>query len=109
MQIRLEQEGYSVIVAADGQEVMEQVTADPPDLILMDVMMPHVDGFEALRQLKDNPATSHIPVIMLTALDPAHYAARGEALGCDFYWTKPYVLSDPVALIQRVVALYKDA
>jgi CheY-like chemotaxis protein len=85
----LTQDGHSLVFAADGVEAVEQASAARPDLILMDMGMPRLNGFRATRQIKLDPATQAIPVIALTA-----YAMDGErekclAVGCDDYDTKP--------------------
>ena len=73
---RLSPMGYSVRMAESGERALESVTTEPPDLILLDVMMPGRDGFEVLSSLKSNSATQHIPVIMLSALDDEQGIAR---------------------------------
>src|ERR1700738_4965368 len=65
--VNLERAGYQVITAADGKEALEKVVAERPDMVVMDVMMPHMDGFEAVNALKKNPSTRELPIIMLTA------------------------------------------
>ncbi|MBV9470621.1 MAG: response regulator [Abitibacteriaceae bacterium] len=108
VQIRLEKDGHTVITARDGRAALDSIAASPPDLVVMDVMMPEIDGFEVLSQIKSNSETAQIPVVMLTGLDAAPYAAKGRELGCDFFWIKPYQLSDLSALVQRILEDYKD-
>src|SRR5947207_10287406 len=67
VQVNLERDGYTVVTAYDGKEALEKVQSERPDLIVLDVMMPYMDGFEVLQNLKKNPETRDIPVIMLTA------------------------------------------
>ena len=67
VQVNLERHGYTVVTAFDGKEALEKVAAEKPDLIVLDVMMPYLDGFEVLKELKKDPDTRGIPVIMLTA------------------------------------------
>src|SRR5438128_1853675 len=67
VEINLAQEGYQIRTAADGEEALAAVARERPDLVLLDVMMPRMDGFEALKRLKADPATAEIPIIMLTA------------------------------------------
>ena len=85
VQMNLQRHGFTVVTAADGRAALQLVEASPPDLILLDVMMPHIDGYEVLRRLKNNPATKQIPVIMLTvkAQDADVFEAedRGAELG----------------------------
>src|SRR5579872_3565795 len=66
VQITLERVGYSVRTAPDGAQALQQVQADPPDLVICDVMMPRMNGFEVVRRLRSDPNTKHIPIIMLT-------------------------------------------
>lgn len=81
---------YDVRVATDGEGALEQVREEPPDLILLDIMMPGIDGYEVCRQLKSEPGTAAIPVIFLTAMTDAHDEARGLRLGAIDYITKPF-------------------
>lgn len=89
---RLERRGYEVLLAVDGQSGVEMVQSEEPDLVLMDMSLPVLDGWEATRRLKADPATRHIPVIALTA--HAMSSDRDKALeaGCDDYDTKPVEL-----------------
>lgn len=81
--------GYQVRSVASGQAALEQVALDPPDLILLDLMMPGMDGFEVVRFLKADPATAVIPIVMVTALDDASSRARLAAAGVSEIITKP--------------------
>ena len=89
----------TIEVARDGQETIDKVASFRPDVILLDVMMPSMDGFEVCRRLKDNPATQDIPVIMVTALDQTSDKLQGLDCGADDFLTKPV---DDIALITRV-------
>jgi CheY-like chemotaxis protein len=86
---RLERKGYQVVVAVDGQGGVDAATLELPDLVLMDMSLPVLDGWEATRRLKAAPATRHIPVIALTAHAMAGDRARAIGAGCDDYDTKP--------------------
>ena len=86
----LAQAGYNVILAAYGQIGYRKAQSDKPDLILLDLMMPVIDGFEVLRRLKDNPSTSHIPVIILTARIDAASERECMVLGAADYIKKPW-------------------
>src|SRR5262245_37046771 len=90
VQVNLERAGYRVVMASDGREAMEKVASERPDLIVLDVMMPYMDGFEVLRTLKRNPATRDIPVIMLTAKAQDADIFEGLKSGADCYLTKPF-------------------
>jgi DNA-binding response OmpR family regulator len=92
-------EGYEVITAGDGEQAVERTKVDHPDLIVMDIMMPKMDGFEACKQIKSDPDTKDIPVIMLTAKGRDIDRKRGIDAGADEYLTKPF---SPAKLIERV-------
>jgi putative two-component system response regulator len=83
-------DGHAVRLAGDGAEALEMVHAEPPDLILMDVMMPHVDGFEACQAIKRDPATRLIPVVLVTSLDDTASRIRGIEAGADDFVQKPF-------------------
>jgi two-component system cell cycle response regulator DivK len=90
LKMRLELiEGYDIAVAKDGGEALERVTADPPDLILMDLNLPGIDGWEATRRLKADAKTKAIPVIALTAHAMAGDREKALAAGCEDFDTKP--------------------
>ena len=82
--------GYDVIEAGNGAETVQKATQEQPDLILLDVMMPVMDGFEVLNRLRENSATESIPVVLLTALPPAEGEQDGLNLGVAHYITKPW-------------------
>ena len=87
-------EQYDVAVAMDGESALESVEDDLPDLILLDIMMPDIDGFQVCKQLKGNPKTADIPVILLSALTEAEDRQKGLALGAVDFITKPFDLSE---------------
>lgn len=89
LQMILSRGPYEILMACDGQEGIERALAERPDLILMDCMMPRMDGIEAVRQLRANPVTRPIPVIMVTTLGEAENMERGFEIGCSDYVTKP--------------------
>jgi len=95
-------EGYQVVEATDGVEALAQARAEHPDLILMDLALPNMDGWEATRRLKSDPATRTIPVVALTAVAMRGDEERARAAGCDDYVSKP---ARPVA-IREVVKRY---
>jgi DNA-binding response OmpR family regulator len=98
---RLERAGYDVIQAHDGEEAVRLAVERGPDLAVLDVMMPKLDGYEATRQLRDHEATSGVPVILLTARVQETDVARGIEAGADDYVTKPF---SPQELHDRVQA-----
>jgi two-component system alkaline phosphatase synthesis response regulator PhoP/two-component system response regulator VicR len=102
VQITLEKEGYELITASNGREALEKVAAEKPDLVVMDVMMPEMDGLEALSKMKNDPATASIPVIMLTAKAQDSDVFRGWQSGADLYLTKPFNPSELVTFVKRI-------
>ena len=87
-QIKLEKSGYEIQVAYDGEEGFEQITSYQPDIILLDIIIPKIDGFEVLRRLKANASLKSIPVILLTNLGQEEDMAKGKALGANDYLIK---------------------
>ena len=83
-------EEYDVTVSMDGEDALETVVEDAPDLILLDIMMPDIDGFEVCRRLKDNPDTATIPIIFLSALSEDEEKQKGLDLGAVDFITKPF-------------------
>jgi len=86
----LDAEGYRVIQAEDGEEALKLAGENPPDLIIMDVMMPRLDGFETCRKLKADSRTRDIPVVLLTARSTRGDQKRGREVAADAYVTKPF-------------------
>lgn len=101
--ILLTTKGYMVQGAASGLAALEAVAAEPPDLILLDVMLPGIDGFEVCQRLKSSPATKHIPVIILTAKKTPEDVARGESVGADLYLTKPFKSAAVIEAIEKLI------
>jgi len=99
--ILLTSKGYEVRGVANGQEALDAIAEDPPDLVLLDIMLPKIDGFEVCRQIKEKEPTKHIPVIMLTAKKSREDMARGEKVGADWYITKPFKSAMVIETIQR--------
>jgi two-component system cell cycle response regulator len=104
LEARLTAEYFDVVPALTGSEALAMCEQALCDIVVLDVMMPGLDGFEVCRRLKANPATHHIPVIMLTALDQPSDRVRGLEAGADDFLTKP--VSD-IALIARVRSLVR--
>ena len=99
---RLERRGYSVLCALDGQQGIDLAIREKPDLILMDMSLPVVDGWEATRRLKADPAVRGIPVIALTAHAMASDEQQAREAGCDDFDTKPVELPRLLAKIQAL-------
>lgn len=99
------QGGVQVVVASNGEECLEYAERENPDVILLDAMMPKLDGYETCRRLKANPQTRDIPVIFLTARAQASEMKQGLELGAIGYLTKPF---DPTTLFQQIVELVQS-
>lgn len=97
--------GFEVAVATNGEGAIKQAKYDPPQLILLDVMMPGIDGFETCRRLKQDPITKDIPVIFMTALNDSIDKVKGLSLGAVDYITKPFQQAEVLARIKIQVKL----
>lgn len=95
-------ENYEVITATNGDQALQKVRDEKPDLVILDIMMPKLDGYEACRIIKSDPATSHIPVILLTAKGREVDQKLGREVGASDYITKPF---SPTKLIDRVQSI----
>jgi two-component system, OmpR family, alkaline phosphatase synthesis response regulator PhoP len=102
VQVNLERQGYEVVTANDGREALEKVDAERPDLVVLDVMMPYMDGFEVLQNMRRNPATRDIPVIMLTAKAQDADVFKGWQSGVDCYLTKPFNPMELMSFVKRI-------
>ena len=103
LQFLMEQNGYEATVAFSGEEAMETIADHPPDLILLDIMLPVIDGFEVCQRVRENPEWNHIRIILLTAMGSEANVAKGMALGADAYITKPFSNSEVVAKVKRLL------
>ena len=101
---RLIRRGFVVILAVDGRQAVEWAKREQPDLILMDMSLPEIDGWEATRQIKTDPATARIPIIALTAHAMISDRTRCVEAGCDEFETKPVDLSRLLVKIQTLLA-----
>lgn len=101
---RLEKRGFQLIIATDGLMGIEMARKELPDLILMDMSLPGLDGWQASRQLKSDNATARIPIIALTAHAMAEDREKAMAAGCDEYETKPVELTSLLGKIQALLA-----
>jgi two-component system, cell cycle response regulator DivK len=100
---RLVKRGYDVVIAIDGQEGVAKAQSESPDLILMDMSLPVVDGWEATRRIKSDPVTRAIPVIALTAHAMAGDEEKARAAGCDDFDTKPVELPRLLSKLEALV------
>lgn len=103
VKMNLEREGFEAETASNGIEALQAARQNPPALVLMDVMMPGMDGLTALRHLRNDPTTSSVPVVMLTARALAKDRVKGLDLGADDYITKPFAVEELIARVGTVI------
>ena len=99
LQVNFEMEGYTVLTAGDGQEAIDQVRNNRPDVVVCDIMMPKFNGLEVVEELQKDEATAGVPVLLLSAKAQTSEIQRGLDAGAADYVTKPF---DPLELIERV-------
>ena len=99
-------EEYEIAVAMDGESALEAVGEEPPDLILLDIMMPGINGFEVCKQLKGNPETANIPVVLLSALTEAEEKRKGLDLGAVDFITKPFDSSEIQTKVKQHLSVF---
>jgi DNA-binding response OmpR family regulator len=104
----LEQEGFRVASAANGAECLIAIESQPPDLVILDVMMPVMDGFQTLRVLREKPGGRTLPVILLTAKKEDADVTKGWATGADLYLTKPIETSQLLIAVRRILQSTSD-
>jgi CheY-like chemotaxis protein len=102
IQVNLELEGYAVITAANGVEAVREATAHIPDLVILDIMMPRLDGYQACEQLKANDATKDIPIVFLSAKAQMGDIEKGKTFGVAEYLTKPFDPSELLEVVERL-------
>jgi two-component system, OmpR family, alkaline phosphatase synthesis response regulator PhoP len=103
LQFLMEQNGYETAIAFSGVEAMELIASDRPDLILLDIMLPVIDGFEVCQRVRENLEWRDIRIVMLTALGNEANIAKGLALGADAYITKPFSNTEVVAKVKELL------
>jgi DNA-binding response OmpR family regulator len=106
LEVNFEMEGFQVVRAADGAEGLERAREVRPDIVVLDVMMPRMTGYEVAKALREDDGTAHIPIIFVTARAQSSDVEKGMELGVEDYVTKPF---DPLDLIDRVNALLARA
>jgi len=104
MRTNLEIEGYEVVTELSGETGLVSAVVDQPDVIILDIMMPDVDGWEICQRLRADPRTKYIPVIMLTALDESQHVVKGFECGADDYLAKPFANAELFARIKSVLS-----
>ena len=109
LEFLLEDAGYRVRIARDGQEAIDAVAVEPPDLILLDVMLPRLSGFDVCQRIRANPAWRGIRVVMLSAKGREVEVHKGLAVGADAYVTKPFAIQELLAEVARQLQRGPDA
>ncbi|HRP95513.1 MAG TPA: response regulator [Rhodocyclaceae bacterium] len=104
LEFLMKREGFDVSIAQDGQEAVEKIRAEKPDLVLLDVMMPKKSGFEVCQEVKADPALQSVRILMLTAKGRDTEVAKGLALGADAYMTKPFSTRELVERVRSMLA-----
>lgn len=105
LEVNLEMEGYDVVTACDGQDALDKIRQEAPDLILLDVMMPNLNGWQVAEALQADEATRQIPIIFLSARAMEADVEKGTSLGAVSYVTKPF---DPIDLMELVARHLRD-
>ena len=103
MEFLIKQAGYELDIARDGEEALEKVSSFQPDLILLDVMMPKINGFEVCRRIRSNPDWQNVKVVMLTAKGREVEVTKGLALGADSYIIKPFSTKELMAEVKNIL------
>ena len=93
---------YDVITASNGKEALQKIANDHPDAVLLDIMMPGMDGFDVLEAIRQNPETEELPVIMLTSLSEMEHHAHATMKGANGYLTKPLVTNQLIASLDKL-------
>lgn len=101
LEFLLEKDGYRVLLARDGHEALEAIQRERPDLVLLDVMLPRLSGYDVCQRIRQDPALSKVRVIMLTARGREVEVTKGLALGADAYVTKPFSTRDLLEQVRR--------
>ena len=99
----MKREGYGVAIAADGEAALQRLAEEKPDLVILDVMLPRMNGFEVCRRIRADPRWSGLKILMLTARGRDTEVAKGLGVGADAYVTKPFSTRDLVAQIDEML------
>ncbi len=103
LEVNLELEGYAVLTAHHGEEAFEIATRELPDLVILDIMMPRLDGYQTCQKLKAEPSTERIPVVFLSAKAQQSDIEKGKSFGVSEYLTKPFDPNDLLDVVERLV------
>jgi two-component system, OmpR family, alkaline phosphatase synthesis response regulator PhoP len=104
LEFLMKREGFEVSIAQDGEQAVEKIRAEKPDLVLLDVMMPKKSGFEVCQEIRSDPSLNAVRILMLTAKGRETEVAKGLALGADSYVTKPFSTKELVERIRSMLA-----
>lgn len=104
----LQTEGYEVATATNGPDGLEEAKKNPPDLVILDVTMPGMDGFEVLRELKVEESTAQVPVIMLTGVSERGKIKEALSSGVDYYVVKPFDFEDLIRKVEQALSGFDD-
>jgi DNA-binding response OmpR family regulator len=104
LEFLLQKSGYEVMAAPNGEEALKQVESFAPDLVLLDVMMPRISGYEVCRRMRERPDWKHIKIVMLSAKGREAEVSKGVSLGADLYVTKPFSNNELVGKIGELLA-----
>jgi len=104
LEFLMKKEGYEVQTVSDGEHALRAIEKSRPDLILLDIMMPNLDGYEVCQRIRSDPSMKDIVIIMLTAKGREVEREKGLALGADFYITKPFSTREVVQKVREVLA-----
>lgn len=104
LEFLMQQSGYEVAIARNGEEALEKIASFEPDLVLLDIMLPLLNGFEVCQRIRENPRWSRTKVIMLSAKGREIDVSKGIALGADAYVTKPFSTKDLISQVQQLLA-----
>jgi len=101
----LSREGYEVTTALDGEAALQELWTSPPDLMILDVMLPKVNGFDILKKIRAHGRLESLPVMILTAKGQSHDRETAEDIGADLFLTKPFSNKDVVAAVRRLITV----
>lgn len=104
LRFTLEQKGYEVLAAGSGEEALTQITALKPDLVLLDIMLPGMDGYEVCQRIRENPESQGTKIIFLSAMGREMDVAKGISMAADAYIIKPFSIFDVIAKIGELLA-----
>lgn len=102
LRANLEEEGYAVLEASGGREALEVIRGSDPDLVVLDIMMPEVDGYDVLQELRSTPDYADLPVVLLTARRQESDVWEGWSAGADYYITKPFKMDELIKFIRYI-------